>query len=358
MPTIQPPAISDGRSKTHPRETELVEKPNKGIFAKYRLEDRDGVKQKVLVPLHEVAMTQPNDHQTIIWKLAEKVETIFKNRARHDMIMATFPSGYKFYHYLFETKAQKEARLNGQASKGKAKNKELIYLEWIVFYRKDPYLLGHPSGTSNRFRSTNEMKPHIIWLAYGLYATKNVQVPKSDVEWTCRDFALCPCGLCPKFLSKYETNFMDPLRSRMVLGANEEFSEARVEGRSKKLIGDRRGSEDQDGSDDVGSWLFENSMALYTGLDEIKKSASKWKKLNSHAILFGNEVIRIGDVLRQRRANDSGPLKSIVARQFVFRPDEPDFLVSGAQWTLDNRSASHVQGLEREWQRGCLFKIL
>ncbi|KAJ3242004.1 hypothetical protein HDU81_008876 [Chytriomyces hyalinus] len=127
----------------------------------------------------------------------------------------SFPTGYVFMLYAFETKASREAREAHQKPTRIEKGNSIS--EGGMFLRVDPYLYGHPAGRSHRFRSSVELKPHIIWLLWGHYATNEAPTPVSQQEWNARDVALCHCKYCPYYITRFKDEFFLPLTRPMVL---------------------------------------------------------------------------------------------------------------------------------------------
>ncbi|KAI8831696.1 hypothetical protein BJ741DRAFT_616645 [Chytriomyces cf. hyalinus JEL632] len=162
-------------------------------------------------PITTLLAMEGNEAMALI---LSRAEYYLNTSATSSIPVPSFPSGYAFMLYAFETKAAREAREAHQTTRIE---KGPFISEAGMILRVDPYLYGHPAGRSHRFRSSVELKPHIIWLLWGHYATNEAPTPVSQQEWNARDVALCHCKYCPYYIARFEDEFFLPLTRPMVL---------------------------------------------------------------------------------------------------------------------------------------------
>ncbi|ORY36526.1 hypothetical protein BCR33DRAFT_722030 [Rhizoclosmatium globosum] len=173
------------------------------------------------VSLEALAAIEPNDRMT---HLAVAADAVLQDAPFIETI-EQFPEGYRFYTYLFETKDAYNLRMRGKSGEEirqilGGKNRSKYAVENGKVLRIDPYLLGHPAGRSYKFRSANELKPHILWLTYASHATQHQPNPVSPSEWNARDVALCKCEACPHYIHRFKTDVYYPLTRPMHLQPN------------------------------------------------------------------------------------------------------------------------------------------
>ncbi|KAJ3109640.1 hypothetical protein HDU97_003116 [Phlyctochytrium planicorne] len=312
-------------------------------------------------------------------------------KSSEEVIMSRFPKGYALFHYLFETKSDRETRRGGgkRTVSRAGKNKFING----VNYRVDPYILGHPGGSPSKFRSAQEMRPHMAWLQYAYYACSNQGTPSDIWGWSSRDFHICGCISCSRFVAK-SRDFYQPLRYAITLSAagapladhstplahlrpleyvllriivdddgnikpaepklpslvmkfaqsqplptgnNEIFWPAEIIGRksvldgtaitmkknSKKMITSSMAEDiEETPAEEV---LEQPLMTLYSvkllggvvmpatageplvfndALQALYARSTEWRQLSKYAVLWGTEVIRVGDLVRLKRDPD------------------------------------------------------
>ncbi|KAJ3393411.1 hypothetical protein HDU80_010715, partial [Chytriomyces hyalinus] len=165
-------------------------------------------------PITTLLAMEGNEAMALI---LSRAESYLNTSATSFIPVSSFPSGYVFMLYAFETKAARAAREAREAHQSARIEKGSFVSEAGMILRVDPYLYGHPAGRSHRFRSSVELKPHIIWLLWGHYATNEAPTPVSQQEWNARDVALCHCKYCPYYIARFKDEFFLPLTRPMVL---------------------------------------------------------------------------------------------------------------------------------------------
>ncbi|KAJ3216589.1 hypothetical protein HDU67_009285 [Dinochytrium kinnereticum] len=307
------------------------------------------------------------------------------------------------------------------------------------------------------------MKPHLIWLLYGLHITENRIRPASSWEWDGRDFSLCACEYCPKFIRKFEQYFYYPLMNpmslsegvptyatkshaalfrkyeiaflRVVIDGNGKIRPAtpvlpqfimnmtnkapakenswlwpvRITDRksvidetairlqlkqasTRRITSGTEASSSGEANTNPTDSDFEPRMILYsvillggisddegeslkfsdihtgslipylaaplneyetpfpdslsrpilesltkcreTALKVVRNRGFEWQKLSPHAVMFGSEFIRVGDVLRLTSKSVDGKPMAMLVKQFVFQEDSFDIV--GIQWVQSN----------------------
>ncbi|KAJ3408719.1 hypothetical protein HDV05_004777 [Chytridiales sp. JEL 0842] len=248
--SVDPPALSDGIETLWPHGEELIAGTKENYWIPVDLSDRVSInwRQKiadyvaavryalnpdngelagykivdgkpVLVDIGETARLSDKEPYGMLLDYVENAcKTQNTDGAR---ILRDFPFGYKLYLYCFETRSSREARLSGLPIPV-LKSKQRISQAGIA-YREDPYLVGFPGGKQIKFRSPNEMKPHIVWLMYANHVCPSRE-PSTNDEWNARDYQLCACEYCPKFIRKFQTNFYLPLTRPILLSDSLQIS--------------------------------------------------------------------------------------------------------------------------------------
>ncbi|KAJ3352625.1 hypothetical protein HDU83_007819 [Entophlyctis luteolus] len=223
--------LSDGRAAMHPAGPELVLDTNAPTVCVWRPAD----------PLRSApASDNMLSSAPMLWlrnlsHLAHAVESLIDSGGSLLQTLVDVPPAARMATFLsfvenalklnkpnvqFETKLAKSARLSEIPYDVTLQRGGKHRIENGYHLRFDPYICGHPAGRSHKFRSYNEMKPHVLFLLYGHYATSEQPFPETPGEWEARDVALCQCDYCPTYISRFKNDIYIPLTRPMVLGIN------------------------------------------------------------------------------------------------------------------------------------------
>jgi hypothetical protein len=137
------PEFSDGSKMFHPNERRNIKETGEISY------------------FHPPPSTEPRIVRFLA-KLAETIWPELPNEIRSQVNMQCtldkLPKGYRYYLHF---KSPKDGKESGKEWAGGMKHKLNLPFD-TKGLRVDPYVFGHPSG--RRFRSVNEMVPHMIWL--------------------------------------------------------------------------------------------------------------------------------------------------------------------------------------------------
>ncbi|KAI9329713.1 hypothetical protein BDR26DRAFT_872094 [Obelidium mucronatum] len=311
------------------------------------------------------------------------------------------------FTYAFETKdarVAREASTDQSAFTYTPKSKGGKYInESGMYFRVDPYVLGHPAGRAYKFRSSNEFKPHIIWLLFCYHATDQQLIPTTPIHWAARDVSL---QIWARVLISYDKDsgarkieIAKPVFVSLIAdatrphGFNEKsvYWPCRVIGRARLLddevslilsnlkmmkrnIADREAPVPPtkgvdgigvDASDEeyilktvasgsldpyllkkptaVGIPTFDSALpeedvtvlkeAHAKALSKISVDATKWSHEGVTGILFGNELIRISDIIRLKPEEGTAEELLLAVTNFIVINEIPH--VCGYRWKRD-----------------------